>query len=301
MTMRWGMVTDKPQEFFGRSLCRTPQGYTFGVSSDYVTKLCKDFGFGELKGSNTLSFEKVAKSDTILDESGQRRHRQLLGRLRWLDRPDIKNAVCQLSTHVGTAAARNEINIKRLLRYFIGNLACNMIVGCNLDVPGVAGIPQGSVVVMTDADWAGDVKDRRSYSGIADWVKGSVENTWYPVYASSKMQNMVCLSAGESELTALVGGACEGIATRDQRSKLCKCSLETIVLCTDSSAALRFVKRKGLSRRTLHVDTKVHFMQAWAMEPGQRNLKVHGDSQQVAVRLTKITTLRAAHRKALGL
>ena len=37
MVMRWGMVTDKPQEFLGRSLCRTPQGYTFGVSSDSVT------------------------------------------------------------------------------------------------------------------------------------------------------------------------------------------------------------------------------------------------------------------------
>ena len=83
-----------------------------------------------------------------------------------------------------------------------------MIVGCNLDVPGIADIPQGSVVVMTDADWAGDVKDRRSYSGIAVWVKGSVENTWYPVYASSKKQNMVCLSSGESELMAVVGGAC---------------------------------------------------------------------------------------------
>ena len=41
MAMRWGMVTDKPQEFFGRSLCRTLQGYTYGVSCDYVTKLCK--------------------------------------------------------------------------------------------------------------------------------------------------------------------------------------------------------------------------------------------------------------------
>ena len=97
MTMHWGMVTDKPQEFLGRSLCRTPQGYTFGVSSDYVTKLCKDFGFGELKGSNTLSFEKPDDNDTILDESGQRRHRRLLGRLLWLDRPDIKNTFCQIA------------------------------------------------------------------------------------------------------------------------------------------------------------------------------------------------------------
>ncbi len=77
-----------------------------------------------------------------------------------------------------------------------------MIVGCNFDVPGIAGTPQGSVVVMTVADWAGDVKDCRSYSGIAVWVEGSVENTWYHVYASSKKQNMVCLSSGESELMA---------------------------------------------------------------------------------------------------
>ena len=62
---------------------------------------------------------------------------------------------------------------------------------------------------------------------------------------------------------------------------MCNCSSGTIVLCTDSAAALGFVKRKGASRRTRHVDTKIYFMQAWAMEPGQRILKVHGDSQQV--------------------
>ena len=66
------------EQFLGRSLFRTPQGYTFGVSYDYVTELCKDFGFVELKGSNTLSFEKHDDNDTILDESGQRRHRRLL-------------------------------------------------------------------------------------------------------------------------------------------------------------------------------------------------------------------------------
>ena len=101
----------------------------------------------------------------------------------------------------------------------------------------------GSVVVMTDTAWAGDVQDRRSHSGIAVWVKGSVENTWYHLYASSKKQNMVCLSSGESELMALVGGACQGIAPRDQWSKMCNCSPGTIVLCTDSSAAWGFVKQ----------------------------------------------------------
>ena len=50
MTMRWCMVIDKPQEFLGRSLCRTPRGYTFGVPCDHVAGLCRDFGFGGLKG-----------------------------------------------------------------------------------------------------------------------------------------------------------------------------------------------------------------------------------------------------------
>ena len=75
-----------------------------------------------------------------------------------------------------------------------------MIVGCNLDVPGIASTPQGSVVVMTDADWAGDIKNGRSYPGIAVWLKGSFENRWCPMYASSNKQNMFCLSFGESGL-----------------------------------------------------------------------------------------------------
>ena len=47
--------------------------------------------------------------------------------------------------------------------------------------------------------------------------------------------------------------------------------------------------------------TKIYFMQAWAIDLGQRILKVHGDSQQVADCLTKIMTPQAAHRRALGL
>ena len=59
--------------------------------------------------------------------------------------------------------------------------------------------------------------------------------------------------------------------------------------------------REGASRRTRHVDTKVYFMKASAMELGQRILKVHGDSQQVADCPTNIMTHQAAHRRALGL
>ena len=52
-----------------------------------------------------------------------------------------------------------------------------MNVGCYLDVPGIVGTPQSSVLVMTDADWARDVKDRRSLESLF-WTKGSVGDTW---------------------------------------------------------------------------------------------------------------------------
>ena len=82
---------------------------------------------------------------------------------------------------------------------------------------------------------------------------------------------------------------------------MCNCSAATVLLCTESSAALGFVKRKGASRRTRHVDTKMYFMEAWALEPGQRILKVHGNSQQIAHCLTKVMTPQAEHRAAFGL
>ena len=41
-------------------------------------------------------------------------------------------------------------------------------------------------------------------------------------------------------------------------------------------------------------------MQTCAMEPGQRILKLHGDSQQIADCFTKLMTPQAVHRRALG-
>ena len=103
--------------------------------------------------------------------------------------------------------------------------------------------------------------------------------TWYPVNASSKKKDVVCLSSGESELMAPVGGACGGIATREQWCEMCGCEDGTIVLCSDRPAAL------GL----------------WAMEPSQRILKVRGNSQQMADCVAQLMTPPAVHREALGL
>ena len=98
--------------------------------------------------------------------------------------------------------------------------------------------------------------------------------TGYPVCASSKKQNMICLSSGESELMALVGGECEGIATRDQRSKMGGCANGTIVLCTDSSAAL------GKVHASLgHGAWSTHSEGTWSQSTDRRLSKDHDASK----------------------
>ena len=84
-------------------------------------------------------------------------------------------------------------------------------------------------LVMTEGDWTGDVKDLRSYSGIAVWVKGGIEDTCYPVYASSMKHDMDCLSSGQSKLMAHGGRRVRRNRHARPGCKLFGCSARTIV------------------------------------------------------------------------
>ena len=65
MEMRWSLMTEKRQDYLGRSLSRTTKGYLFGVAVEYAKQLCTDFGFGELEGANYLVSEKHLENDTM--------------------------------------------------------------------------------------------------------------------------------------------------------------------------------------------------------------------------------------------
>ena len=64
MAMRWGTVTEKPQEFLGRLLSKTPKSHTFGETLLSVSS----------EVQNNLFFEKIEEDDTALDEAGQRQY-----------------------------------------------------------------------------------------------------------------------------------------------------------------------------------------------------------------------------------
>ena len=114
--------------------------------------------------------------------------------------------------------------------------------------------------------------------------RGSVENTWYPVYASSKKQNMVCLSSGESELMGTGWWSLRG--NRNERPMVQNMQLLAWDDCFwhgQFSSRERVVAVATWTRRSTSCR-----LGRWNLD--KRILKVHGVSQQVADCLTKIMT-----------
>ena len=83
---------------------------------------------------------------------------------------------------------------------------------------------------------------------------------------------------------ALVGGACEGIAARDQLCQMCGCANDKIVSCTVSPAALGFCEEHGSKSADTTCGHKDHASMGHGA--GQRILNLHGNSQQIADCLT---------------
>ena len=58
MAMRWGMVTDKPQEFLGRSLCRTTQGYNIWSFERLCDTIVQGLWFWSTQGFQHTHFRE---------------------------------------------------------------------------------------------------------------------------------------------------------------------------------------------------------------------------------------------------
>ncbi|KAK3893083.1 hypothetical protein Pcinc_003076 [Petrolisthes cinctipes] len=73
------------------------------------------------------------------------------------------------------------------------------------DVYELVELPKGNFVGYSDADWAGDIKDRKSTSGYCFHLGGG------PVSWSSKKQSCVALSTAEAEYMALASAIQEAV------------------------------------------------------------------------------------------
>ena len=113
-----------------------------------------------------------------------------------LTRPDISYAVNKVCQFLSQPTDVHWESVKRILRYVKGTLQTGLHFRKS---------PLSGISIFTEADWAGDVDDRRSTSGFAVFV-GPNLISW-----SSKKQPTVSRSSSEAEYKALANGAAEAI------------------------------------------------------------------------------------------
>ena len=106
----------------------------------------------------TQRLTKTEDHERESDKAQLSDYRKLIGSLRWLadaTRPDISYAVGQVSRYVQDPGPDHWLAAKRILRYLKGTVEYGLCYRRSTDGLRVQG--------YSDADWAGDTDDRRSY------------------------------------------------------------------------------------------------------------------------------------------
>ncbi|RVX15740.1 Retrovirus-related Pol polyprotein from transposon RE1 [Vitis vinifera] len=159
--------------------------------------------------------------------------------------PDIGFAVSAVSQFMHSPTEEHMEAVYRILRYL------KMTPGKGLFFRKTE---NRDTEVYSDADWAGNIIDRRSTSGYYSFVWGNLV-TW-----RSKKQSVVARSSAEAEYRALAQGICEGIWIKRVLSELGQTSSSPILMMCDNQAAISIAKNPVHHDRTKHVEIDRHFI-----------------------------------------
>ncbi|RVW63107.1 Retrovirus-related Pol polyprotein from transposon TNT 1-94 [Vitis vinifera] len=233
--------------FLGMEVARSRKGIVVSQRK-YILNLLKETGMLGCKPIDTpMDSQKklgIEKESTPVDRG---RYQRLVGRLIYLShtRPDIGFAVSAVSQFMHSPTEEHMEAVYRILRYL------KMTPGKGLFFRKTE---NRDTEVYSDADWAGNIIDRRSTSGYCSFVWGNLV-TW-----RSKKQSVVARSSAEAEYRALAQGICEGIWIKRVLSELGQTSSSPILMMCDNQAAISIAKNPVHHDRTKHVEIDRHFI-----------------------------------------
>ena len=176
--------------------------------------------------------------------------REAIGSLMWLStmtRPDITNAVRAVARYAHEPTTERLWQaIMKILLYLNGtrSLGITYVRGSGL-----------SLNVYADADYASKENDRRSVSGIAVTLGGTV------VSHTSKTQCVVSLSISEEEYIAAGEGVKEALFVRAFLSFIVReTSGASIKVLEYNQGAKALIENPLSSARSKHIDVRYHFI-----------------------------------------
>jgi hypothetical protein len=233
--------------FLGIEVSRTRTGI-FLSQRKYVLDLLAETGMIDCKPAST-PMEQNLKFEISPEQcpTNKERYQRLVGKLIYLShtRPDIAYAVGVVSQFMHSPSEDHMGAVIRILRYLKGTPG-----------KGIKFEKNGHVEIegYTNADWAGNIVDRKSTSGYFTFVGGNLV-TW-----RSKKQNVVALSSAEAEFRGMVKGICELLWLRKILAELGMNPKHEMKLYCDNKAAIDISHNPVQHDRTKHIEVDRHFI-----------------------------------------
>ena len=155
------------------------------------------------------------------------------------DRPDIKFSVKELAKRIREPRECDYQNLKTLGRYLKGTQEYGHVTKI------AEGVTTKSVPLQAycDSDWAGDEETRKSASGSAIYLAGTMVES-----GSHSQQGTPATSSGEAEIRSLTECAKTTIFVKHLAETDFKMDIDTPRIWSDSSAALLASRRMGVGK-----------------------------------------------------
>jgi hypothetical protein len=178
-------------------------------------------------------------------------YESLVGNVLYLSictRPDISYSVNRVSRFMKNPGKNHWIACKRILRYLkstpqLGLQYRNDQNDNEIELTGYC-----------DADWAGDVDDRKSTTGYVIKINDCLIN-WV-----SKKQSTVSLSSAEAEYMSISATIQEMKWIKNLLSELDVLSDRTPILYCDNQSAIAISENDKFHNRTKHIDIRHHYI-----------------------------------------
>jgi histone deacetylase 1/2 len=144
-----------------------------------------------------VATEKLSKTDgDLLSPEDATRYRSIVGALQYLTltRPDLAFAVKKVCQYLHSPTTLHWTAVKRILRYVRGTSDVGLKITRS---------PSMLLSGFSDADWAGDIDDRRSTGGFVIFYGPNI------IWWSARKQATVSRSSTEAEYKSLANATTE--------------------------------------------------------------------------------------------
>jgi hypothetical protein len=216
----------------------------------YLKEIFKRFCMEDCKAIRVPFDPKTKlKKNVNNDEMVKVPYQQAVGSLMYAllcTRPDLAYPISMVSQHMANPSLEHWIAVKRIFRYLQGTLDFKL---------HFRGSRPQDLVGYCDADWAGDLEDRRSTIGFV-FIMGGGAISW-----SSKRQPTIALSIIEAEYMANTQATKEAIwMTKFMKELGYMNEKKAMVIRCDNQGAISLTRNPTQHARTKHIDVQHHFV-----------------------------------------